>query len=224
MNSIKPFRPKLFASLRRSKVFSGWSQHFLWTAFLVVAPLAFALDSPREESLPSDPGLPNALGVMLRAPPGMPESQQVAFREALEKGLGAQDRLVRSGSAADGLLRVDIPFWAQETPAMGGRSDTLVSLEAVVELRVLPTGELKAAKRYSLRDPRLLARPDDALARLADDIVRQPPTDLPPDAGQKAENVVTKTAKFVLGATVVAGLVVLQVVMNDPTVFSRSRK
>jgi hypothetical protein len=221
MNLTKPFLCRLFPPLCRSKTCAAGSYFFLCMAFLMIAPLSFALDAPREESLPSDPGLPNALGVVLRAPPGMPESRQATFRVALEKGLRKQDRLVQSGSAANGILRVDIPFWAQETPAMGGRSDTLASLEAVVELRALPKGELKAAKRYSLRDPRLLARPDDALARLADDIVRQPPTELPPDAKQKAENVVTKTAKFVLGAAVVAGLVVLQVVMNDPTVFSR---
>jgi len=50
---------------------------------------------------------------------------------------------------------------------MGGRSDALSRLEAVVELKVLPMGEVRGTQRFSVRDPRTLARPEEAVGGAA---------------------------------------------------------
>jgi len=99
---------------------------------------------------------------------------------------------------------------------MGGRSDALSRLEAVVELKVLPMGEVRGTQRFSVRDPRTLARPEEALARLAEDITRTPLAALPPKMPETPENAVTKAAKFVAGTAAVVGIVILQVLIGNP--------
>lgn len=183
----------------------------------LLMPLAVtALDVNQEHPLATDPELPQALGLVLVLPPGMSEARQVLFRTELERGLAAQGRLAPSASAAKHTLRVDVPIWAEETRAMGGRSDALRLLDAVVELKTLPMGELKASQRFSVRDPRLLSDPDAALTQLAADIARTKITAVPPDALKKPEGPVVKTAKFIFGAVLLVGVVALQVIADNP--------
>lgn len=182
---------------------------------LVLALPAPGLELNPEPAFPVDPTLPNALTVVFIGPPEMPEAQQANFRAALEQALEKQGRLAGK-QAADGALHVRIPLWYHETPAMGGRSDTLARLEAVVELKSIPGAELKASGRFSVWDVRLLARPDEALVRLAEDIARTPLQAALPADTEKPGNPVTKAAKFVAGTAAVIGIVILQVLIDNP--------
>lgn len=183
---------------------------------LVLAPLASALEPTQPQKPSPEPGVPDSVGLVIVAPVGMPEDAQASFRAALEKGLSAQGVLSPTALAANGTLRVEIPHWVQETPAMGGRSDALTRLEAVVELKVLPMGEVRGTQRFSVRDPRILARPEEALIRLAEDITRTPLAALPPKMPDTPEHAVTKAAKFVAGTAAVVGIVILQILVNNP--------
>lgn len=181
-------------------------------------PRADALDVNQEHPLATDPSLPTALNLTLELPPEMPEARQANFRAALERGLTAQGRLAAGDVAATGTLKVIIPVWVPETRAMGGRSDALSMLNAVVQLKTIPKAEVKAEKRFMVSDPRVLGQPDTALAQLADDIVRTQLDVLPKDALQKPEGPVVKTAKFILGAALLVGVLAVQVVLNNPQI------
>lgn len=185
---------------------------------LFVGGSAAALDVNQEHPLATDPSLPTALSLVLEFPPEMSDARQKNFREALERGLAAQGRLASNDTAATGTLKVTIPGWVQETRAMGGRSDSLLMLNAVVQLKTIPKAELKAEKRFMVSDPRILGQPDAALAQLADDIARTPLDTLPSDALKKPEGPVLKTAKFVLGAALLVGVLAVEVVLNNPQI------
>jgi hypothetical protein len=189
---------------------------FFVLAWLLMPLTATALDINQEHPLATDPELPQALGLVLVLPSGMSEARQALFRAELERGLAAQGRLAPNALAAKHTLRVNVPMWAEETRAMGGRSDALRLLDAVVELKTLPMGELKASQRFSVSDPRLLSDPDAALTQLAADIARTRITEVPPDALKKPEGPVVKTAKFIFGAVLLVGVVALQVITDNP--------
>lgn len=182
-----------------------------------IAP-ALALDVNQEHPLATDPSLPTALTLVLELPPEMPEARQANFRAALEQGLAAQGRLAAGDVAPTGTLQVTIAGWVPETRAMGGRSDALSMLNAVVQLKTIPKAEVKAEKRFMVSDPRVLGQPDAALAQLADDIVRTQLDTLPEDALKKPEGPVVKTAKFVLGVALLVGVLAVEVVLNNPQI------
>jgi len=181
-------------------------------------PLAGALDVNQEHPLAIDPSLPTALSLTLELPPEMPEKRQASFRTALETGLAAQGRLAAGAVAATGTLKVTITVWMPETRAIGGRSDALSMLNAIVQLKTVPEAELKAEKHFMVSDPRILAQPDLALAQLADDIVRTQLRMVPSDAVKKPEGPVVKTAKFILGAAVLVGVFAVEVMLRSPQV------
>jgi hypothetical protein len=183
---------------------------------LGLIPTANALDVNQEHPLAIDPSLPTALTLTLELPPEMPEERQRAFRAALETGLAAQGRLAASDVAATGTLNVIITVWMPETRAIGGRSDAISMLNAIVQLKTVPKAELKAEKHFMVSDPRILAQPDRALAQLADDIVRTQLQPVPSDALQKPEGPVVKTAKFILGAAVLVGVLAVEVMLRTP--------
>jgi len=180
-------------------------------------PPVVALDVNQEHPLAIDPSLPTALALTLELPPEMPEERQQRFRAALESGLAAQGRLAAGDVAATGTLNVIITVWMPETRAIGGRSDAISMLNAIAQLKTIPKAELKAEKHFMVSDPRILAQPDVALTQLADDIVRTQLRAVPSDAVEKPEGPVVKTAKFVLGAALLVGVLAVEVILSNPS-------